>query len=144
MIQRIQTVYLVVAMLLSGGLAFSVNFQSLQQGTAFYLFDSFGSGNTLLTLVAVLFLLSALLALAAVLSYKKRLRQFIIGRFVLLINLILLGIFVYFSLNLSGESNISEKGIGLFIPVLNILFVSMANRAIKRDEALVKSVDRLR
>lgn len=48
------------------------------------------------------------------------------------------------SLNLSGETSVSEKGIGIFIPLVVIVFLVMANKAIKKDEALVKSVDRLR
>ncbi|MDB4192329.1 DUF4293 domain-containing protein, partial [Flavobacteriaceae bacterium] len=47
------------------------------------------------------------------------------------------------SLNISGEVS-SEKGIGMFIPSVVILFAVMANKAIKKDENLVKSVDRLR
>jgi hypothetical protein len=39
---------------------------------------------------------------------------------------------------------ISEKGIGMFLPIISIVLLVMANKAIKKDEALVKSVDRLR
>jgi hypothetical protein len=39
---------------------------------------------------------------------------------------------------------ISEKGIGMLIPVLSIVFLVLANKAVKKDEALVKSADRLR
>ncbi|MEP3383632.1 MAG: DUF4293 family protein, partial [Flavobacteriaceae bacterium] len=39
---------------------------------------------------------------------------------------------------------ISEKGIGMLIPVFSIVFLVLSNRAIKKDEDLVKSVDRLR
>ena len=67
-----------------------------------------------------------------------------IGRLNILINFILLGIVVYFSQNLSGETAVSEKGIGLLIPILTIVLVVLANNAIKRDDELVKSVDRLR
>jgi len=51
---------------------------------------------------------------------------------------------VYFTQNLSGEMQVSEKGIGLLIPIFTIVFVALANKAIKKDEELVKSVDRLR
>ncbi|OSS38566.1 hypothetical protein C723_2549 [Christiangramia flava JLT2011] len=40
--------------------------------------------------------------------------------------------------------DISEKGIGMFLPIVSIVFLVLANKAIKRDEDLVKSVDRLR
>jgi hypothetical protein len=49
---------------------------------------------------------------------KKRQNQFV-GRLNIILNLILLGLFVYRSLNLSGETPaVSEKGIGMFLPVL--------------------------
>jgi protein-S-isoprenylcysteine O-methyltransferase Ste14 len=81
-------------------------------------------------------------------SFKKRKNQFVIGRLNIILNLILLGLFVYQSLNVSGETDkdivVSEKGIGMLLPIVSIVFLSLANRAIKKDEDLVKSVDRLR
>ncbi|MEM8763780.1 MAG: DUF4293 family protein, partial [Bacteroidota bacterium] len=44
----------------------------------------------------------------------------------------------------SGTSVPPDKGIGMLIPVFSIVFLALANRAIKKDEDLVKSVDRLR
>jgi hypothetical protein len=61
-----------------------------------------------------------------------------------LVNLFLLGILSYVSLTLPGEVSISEKGIGMFLPILVVLLVVLANKAIKKDEDLVKSADRLR
>ena len=75
---------------------------------------------------------------------KKRKNQFILGRFNIILNFILLGLFVYQSLNLSGETKVSEKGIGMLIPLISIVFLALANKAIKKDEDLVKSVDRIR
>ena len=59
-------------------------------------------------------------------------------------NLYLLGIIVYLLLSLSGENFISEKGIGLFLPVIVVVLLVLANKATQKDEELVKSVDRLR
>jgi hypothetical protein len=47
-------------------------------------------------------------------------------------------------LSLPGEPANSEKGIGLLLPVFSIVLLALANKAIKKDESLVKSVDRLR
>jgi hypothetical protein len=91
-----------------------------------------------------MFFASALLALIAIFLFKNRKLQFVFGRIIILINLFLLGLLIYLSLNLSGEASVSEKGIGMFLPVLAILFIVLANKAIKKDEDLVKSVDRLR
>ena len=79
----------------------------------------------------------------AIFKFNKRQLQFVLGRIIILINLFLLGILIYLSLNISGEVS-SEKGIGMFLPIVVILFAFLANKAIKKDEDLVKSVDRLR
>jgi hypothetical protein len=61
---------------------------------------------------------------------------------VMILNLILLGLFVYRSLNISGETVFCfEKGIDVS-PIVAIVLV-LANN-IKKDEDLVKSADRLR
>lgn len=92
-----------------------------------------------------LFGLSSTLSALSIISYKKRQHQFVIGRLNIILNLILLGLFVYRSLNLSGETvTVSEKGIGMFLPIVAIVFLVLANKSIKKDEDLVKSVDRLR
>lgn len=63
----------------------------------------------------------------------------------MIITLILLGLFVYRSLTLSGgTAAVSEKGIGIYLPLISIVLLALANKAIKKDEELVKSVDRLR
>jgi len=144
MIQRIQSVYLLIATLLSGGLIFVLNLWVNEQGAEFFVMDSFNSENILLKVMAVLFFVSSVLTLIAIFQFKKRQLQFVLGRLSILTNFIILGIIVYFSQNLSGEINVSEKGIGLLIPILTVVFVVIANKAIKKDEELVKSVDRLR
>ena len=89
--------------------------------------------------------LSMTMSLLSILSFKKRQNQFVINRLNIIFNLILLGLFVYRSLNLSGETVlVSEKGIGMFLPIITIVMLVFANKAIKKDEDLVKSVDRLR
>jgi len=87
---------------------------------------------------------SILVTFISIFSYKKRKSQFVINRLNIILNFFLLGVFVYRSLTLSGETLVSEKGIGVFLPIISIVFLVMANKAIKKDEDLVKSVDRLR
>lgn len=137
MIQRIQTVYLALAFLTTGILPFVFSLWTLQDGTP-ELFMNHQS-------YSILFGLSTSLSLLAILFYKKRQHQFVLGRLNIILNLILLGLFVYRSLNVSGETPaVSEKGIGMFLPVIAIVFLVLANKAIQKDEQLVKSVDRLR
>jgi len=137
MLQRIQTVYLIVALVVTGVLPFVFPLFTMSDRHEFYFMQS--------QAYTALFGLSTSLSLLAILFYKKRQHQFVIGRLNIILNLILLGLFVYRSLNLSGEAvTVSEKGIGMFLPIVSIVFLVLANKAIKKDEDLVKSVDRLR
>ncbi|AUC86259.1 DUF4293 domain-containing protein [Polaribacter sp. ALD11] len=143
MIQRVQTVYLLMASIISGVLIFVFNlWESI--GKEVFAIDLLKSESYLLKVIPILFLVSAILAFVAIFIFKNRKLQFVIGRLTILINLILLGLLIYVSLTLPGEASVSEKGIGMFIPILAILLVVLANKAIKKDEDLVKSVDRLR
>jgi hypothetical protein len=143
MIQRIQTIYLLLASIVSGVLIFVFNlWESLKN--SIYALDFLDSDSYILKLIPVLFLASAILAFVAIFIFKNRKLQFVIGRLTILINLILLGLLIYLSLTLPGEAAVSEKGIGMFIPILAILLIVLANKAIKKDEDLVKSADRLR
>ena len=137
MIQRIQTLYLLIAFVTTSILLFFIPLWTLKDGKDFYFMQS--------QVYTILLGLSTALTLLSIVSYKKRQNQFVIGRLNIILNLILLGLFVYRSLNLSGETPaVSEKGIGMFLPVIAIVFLVLANKAIKKDEDLVKSVDRLR
>lgn len=122
MIQRIQTVYMLIAgVVASMPILFGLDW-----------------------LRTLLFAISAVVALYTIFKYKKRNLQQLLNWLNIVINFTLLGIFVYRMLNSSGESIISEKGVGVFVPVLSIVFLFLANKAIRRDEKLVKSADRLR
>ncbi|RTY68276.1 DUF4293 family protein [Flavobacterium sp. GSP27] len=137
MIQRIQTIYLLLVFVVTGILLFFIPLWTMDTGKAFYFMQS--------QVYTILLGLSTTLTLFSIVSYKKRQNQFVIGRLNIILNLILLGLFVYRSLNLSGETPaVSEKGIGMFLPVAAIVLLVLANKAIKKDEDLVKSVDRLR
>lgn len=137
MIQRIQTVYLILTFIVTGVLVFFIPLWTLNNGKAFYFMQD--------QVYTILLGLSTMLTIISIISYKKRQNQFVMGRLNIILNLILLGLFVYRSLNLSGETVIvSEKGIGMFLPIVAIVLLVLANKAIKKDEDLVKSVDRLR
>ncbi len=144
MIQRIQTLYLLVAAIFSAGLIFVFNLWENVDKSMFYALDGLSSESMMFKVIPILFFASALLSLIAIFQFKNRQLQFVIGRINILTNLILLGLLIYVSLSLSGETVVSEKGIGLVIPIVVIFLLVMANRAIKKDEDLVKSVDRLR
>ena len=137
MLQRIQTIYLLLAFLVTGVLPFFIPLWTMSDGKAYLFMQN--------QLYVVVFGLSTTLSILSIFTYKKRQNQFVIGRLNIILNLILLGLFVYRSLNVSGETlAVSEKGIGMFLPIVAIVLLVLANKAIKKDEDLVKSVDRLR
>lgn len=135
MIQRIQTIYLLLVALFTGLAIKYLYLWKVGEQLTFIKDD-------------VQFLvpagLSAVLAFATIFMYKNRQNQFVSVRLLLLINLILLGLLLYRLLNLPGEPSGTEKGIGLLVPIIAIVLLFLANKAIRRDEELVKSVDRLR
>ena len=143
MIQRIQSIYLLLASVISGALIFVFNLWNNLQEAVFAL-DLFSRESYLLKVIPLLFLLSTIATFFSIFLFHDRKLQFVTGRLVILINLFLLGILIYVSLTLPGEVSISEKGIGMFLPILVVLLVVLANKAIKKDEDSVKSADRLR
>jgi hypothetical protein len=137
MIQRIQTVYLILSFIITGVLPFLFPLWTTNDGRDYFFMQN--------QIYVILLGLSTSLSVLTIVSYKKRQNQFVMGRLNMILNLILLGLFVYRSLNISGETVlVSEKGIGMFLPIIAIVLLVLANKAIKKDEDLVKSVDRLR
>ena len=134
--QRIQTLYMSVVVLLAVCLLF--------------LFEVGADANGVILLgkdiVLVFFesVLTMLIVIVAIVQFKNRQNQFVFNRVAILIQFFLLGFFVYRALSMPGEGLTSEKGIGAFVPIVSIVLLALANRAIKKDEDLVKSVDRIR
>jgi len=143
MIQRVQTIYLFLASVVSGGLIFLFNLWNSVKEQIFVL-DLFSEELYTLKVIPLMFIMSSILSIVTIFLYKDRKLQFVIGRIIILINLFLLVFLIYLSLTLSGEAGVSVKGIGMFLPILVVLLIVLANKAIKKDEDLVKSADRLR
>ncbi|WP_188405845.1 DUF4293 domain-containing protein [Psychroflexus salis] len=137
MIQRKQSLYLLFVVILNGLLI--SNFIPLWKNHEMEWVYAF---NFLETTIAIS--VSIVFAFISIFLYKNRKLQFVLGRLNILINFFAIGFFVYSALNLPGEMEISEKGIGGLIPLVSIVFLALANKAIKKDEDLVKSVDRFR
>lgn len=140
MLQRIQTIYLFISFLATGVLPFALPLWVSKTGENYYFIRDLS--------FIMLFAFSTTLTIVSIFTYKKRKNQFVMGRLNIILNVILLGLFIIRLFNLSGETDpekvVSEKGIGVFLPIVSIVFLSLANKAIKKDEDLVKSVDRLR
>lgn len=129
MIQRIQTIYLLGVVLAEIGLYATAQDVELLN-------------NNFITNAAVM--LSAVLSVVAIFSFKNRKKQIIFNYLNILINALLIGLLVYWLLNLSGGISFPEKGIEPIFPLISIICLVLANINIGRDERLVKSVDRIR
>lgn len=144
MIQRIQSLYLLLAAAVSLGLPSVFYLWKNISGTEYFMMNLLTENEITIKIIPLLFITSGLLSLVTIFLFKNRKRQFVVNRFNILINLILLGVLIYHLLTLSGEVQVSEKGIGATSPIIVIVLLVIANKAIKKDEDLVKSVERLR
>lgn len=135
MIQRIQSVYLIVVILVN---ILAVFFLAGYLDDILNLIVEFGFEYHLY------FGIISLLSIIGLFLFKNRSSQMKVGVMNLLLNFVALGFLVYWLLTLPGEIDISEKGIGLILPVISIVFIVLAQKAIKRDDELVKSADRFR
>ncbi|WP_320814697.1 DUF4293 domain-containing protein [Flavobacterium sp.] len=136
MIQRIQSLFLICSIIITAVLPFFFSLWTESKDKVVYFNESI--------LYIVFFAGISALAVLSLFLFKKRQTQFVLNRLAIIFNFILLGFFVFRTLNIPGGMQISEKGIGMFLPTLSIILLVLANRAIKKDEDLVKSVDRLR
>lgn len=152
MIQRIQTIYLILAIVCLG-LTFAFPFANYLVGEEVLVFNAYGleeNGKEVSTFFPYYISISLSMGLAvfSLLQYKKRKLQLKIGRFnYLLIILSIILIFVE-AWVVEGKLELDQDhisyGIGMFFPVAALPFLFLANRGIKKDEALIKSLDRLR
>jgi hypothetical protein len=147
MIQRIQSVYLFISIVLTG-LLFLLPFAEIAQDGAIYLFNFKGilledvlkaNGMVIPVLLVVIMALHGL----AISSFKNRARQTRVVVFAILALVVLVGLFIYFTyLSFSGAL-VSFK-FGAFLPLVAIVVDYLAIRAIGKDEALIRSIDRIR
>ena len=147
MIQRIQTVYLVlVAALLIATMCLPIGFFSDTAGE--HAFKSLGvevysTYQSTWGLFGIL-LLGSIIAIVTVLLFKNRMLQIRMCTFnsLLLVGFYLAFIAFYFALK--TDENTFRIGWALCLPLISIILNIMAIRAIGRDEVMVKAADRLR
>ena len=153
MIQRIQTLYLFVSLLLTGTLFFLpiADFILGKESYSLY-FDGIkahkpGSTITEVTTYPLIILLSiiALLNFISIFLYKKRIAQMriCIYNILLMIGLVILIIFYIFKIAGDIEATINYK-ITAILPLISIILTYLASRAIRKDEKLIRSLDRIR
>ena len=125
MLQRIQTIFMLITVFATGGLFLTSKDVEI---------PGFLGGAGFLGVVEFI----------CIFMYKNRRRQILLNNISIFINALLIGLLVYWLLNLPGGMDFPEKGIEPIFPLISIVFLFLANKNIRRDERLVKSVDRLR
>ena len=147
MIQRIQTLYLLISAILIAFLIVLPFAEILSDGVI-YQFNIKG-----LLLDGVLKKSGALLSILtgmglalhgyAILSFRNRTRQIRVIVFAILFLLGVIGMFYFFTYFSFSGSKISFK-MGAIFPMVAIIFDYLAIRAVGKDEALIRSIDRIR
>ncbi len=129
MLQRIQTIWILLSVLAAAFLYITGQ-------------DVDVLGN--LPIISIACIILVLVGALSLFSFKNRKRQILLNNISIIINALLIGVLVYWMQNLSGGIDFPEKGIEPVFPSIAVICLFLANIFIKRDERLVKSVDRLR
>lgn len=147
MIQRIQTVYLIISAILLG-LLFLLPFAEIAKDGIVYLFNFKGitqdgtlkqNGFSISVLIGIIMALHGV----AILGFKNRIRQIRLLVLSILLMLGLFGMFFFFTYYSFDDAQVSFK-ISIVFPVVAIILDYLAIRAIGKDEALIRSIDRIR
>ncbi|MBB4035172.1 uncharacterized BrkB/YihY/UPF0761 family membrane protein [Dysgonomonas hofstadii] len=150
MIQRIQTIFLLLTAILMG-VTIICPLLGIDDGSKFiqsfhsYGIGVFGSGCHTWG-VLTFAVLGTLLPLINIFLYKKRKLQANIG---LLTALCIIIFYVTFAVYLNAflgkmDEYIIQVQVGIILPVIALIFDLLAVSKIKKDEKLVKSLDRIR
>ncbi len=157
MIQRIQTIFLVLA-LISGALVFYFPLADFYHelygnyklfATELKSMDPDPKMTTSIWFNSPLWLTagaSLILTLTSIFLYKNRRTQLRLVAFNILLNVsFVVLVFIIYSSKITKLTQIEPSyQLGIFFPLISLVFLILANRFIRKDEELVKSTDRLR
>lgn len=154
MIQRIQSVYLLIATVLSAGyffFPFSVKIFEEAQGEAVYKLMVYGietpDGRTeshfLLMALCILLVIMLVLAVG---MFKNRKAQIKICWLAVIPCLAIITADYFLSDSMGKEMGIKNPVymIASYVPVIQFVLIRLAIKAIQRDEKLIRSADRIR
>lgn len=151
MIQRIQSLYLLAASVLSALLLFiPIGEAMLENGKMLAVYvvgiPEIGamSFSWIFKIMTALSSLVAAFALISIFFYKNRKRQILFCVIAFIFNVLLFGAMMLFSARLENVPIHMQSKITFFIPVIVMFLIIFATKAIRRDEATVKAADRLR
>ncbi|MCK5823219.1 MAG: DUF4293 domain-containing protein [Bacteroidales bacterium] len=152
MLQRIQSLYLFIVLVLTA-VMFFLPFADFYVTCSKFVFNFSGIINTqtndlIIRILPIVILLSLIIfiCILAIFSFKKRMFQIKLGKIniIFLLALIAIEIVSVFRIKDFFKGEDIRFLFPLILPVISIILILLANRAIKKDENLVRSVDRIR
>lgn len=150
MIQRIQSVYLFIAGIIVLAM-YKIPVAEFSNGELIYklfachiLDPTTGTPFINVVPMAVLPILSMFLSLFAIFKFNNRSFQIKLGKMNMLVLIVLIAVQVIYYFRIQGLMSNGKPGFSAIIPLVAILLIFMANKAIKKDDNLVKSADRIR
>lgn len=158
MLQRIQTVFLILAALfMTGSLFFPIWISQAPDSDTIYRLFSFylektDDSNDIAEitksfmpymLISIFAIISVLVAIVEITKFKNRLLQMKLSALNSLFMAATLGFSAYYATDLFKQYG-GGYALGLFLPAVAMVLNMLANRYIRKDERLVKSVDRIR
>ena len=126
MIQRIQSLFLLICSLINLVYCYHLYFADT--------LDKLISG-----VVVLLFpLIISIISFYTIFKYKNRQTQFVLNRFSIILCFLFVGILIFMFDIISSFEWIN------LVPLFSIVLLVLANRAIKKDDDLIRSIDRIR
>ena len=130
MIQRIQTVFLFIIIIVS-----VIGFFFLPP------LDFYISGLLVPTLLKSYIILTSSLALLSLMIFKHRKTQLIINRLHFFLQVAMTGVLIFGLLN---ANELNSFLLWLLMPFQAMVLLILSSRAIQKDDDLIRSIDRLR
>lgn len=157
MLQRIQSIYLLLSAIVSSvfffvpisNITLNDSFFTIKAGGVYYLDgENYLFDSPLLALSSVL-LFHILLSLVTIFQFKNRKLQLTLSNLNLVLVLVGMALVFFYSDTLpekpiDGSQAVISYSFGGLLPLLSFVLIFLAKKAITKDEALVRSADRLR
>ena len=147
MIQRIQSVYLLLAGIIPA-FTFCTPIITFSNGSSLMSYAITGTEEHFISCpwgVLAFTVLSILTALFTIFNYKNRPRQIRLCNLLLIFILLLYVSILAYSYAFENRHNVSMSySIGLLLPLISYVSGWLARRAIRKDEALVRAAERFR
>ncbi len=149
MIQRIQTIYLLIVTILSVTCLFLpigsfIDGSSISEFFNLYISKADGVKDYAPWALFIILILSALISFVTIFFFKKRMLQIRLSIFNIILNVGYYASFIAFLFILKSDKESFALNWPICLPFINIILSWLAVRAIGKDEMLVKAYDRLR